>query len=53
MKENKRFFYPMPIDELLTLKPKTSAQEKESLFQQRKINMERDALKEEKLRFVC
>ena len=46
----KRFFYPSLVEELISSKTTSINQEKEVDFQQRKISMERDALKEEKLR---
>ena len=51
MSELKRFFYPSSFEDLLTIKMTTINQEKDLDFVQRKNNMERDALKEEKLRY--
>jgi len=51
MADLKRFFYPSSFEELLSIKMTTINQEKELDFEQRKNNMERDALKEEKLRY--
>jgi len=50
MDDTKRFFYPSLVEELLSSKTTSINQEKEVDFQQRKMTMERDALKEEKLR---
>ena len=52
MGDSKRFFYPTPLEELLSIKSTSINQEKELDFQQRRNNMERDALKEEKLRYI-
>ncbi len=50
MGDSKRFFYPSSLEELLAVKMTSLHQEKEPDFEQRKNTIERDALKEEKLR---
>lgn len=50
MSNSKGFFYPVPLEELLNPKNGSITQEKETDFQQRVNTMERDALREEKLR---
>lgn len=52
MSEKKKFFYPISLEELLNLRPTSIKKEKETEFDQRRSNMEKDALKEEKLRFI-
>jgi hypothetical protein len=52
MSEKKRIFYPLPLEELLNMRPTSIKKEKETDFEQRRSNMEKDALKEEKLRLV-
>ena len=50
MSDKKLYFYPEPLDVLLNKRPTSINKEKETEFDQRKLNMEKDALKEEKLR---
>lgn len=50
MSDKKKFFYPISLEELLNLRPTSIKKEKETEFDQRRSNMEKDALKEEKLR---
>ena len=52
MIEAKDFFFPIHIVDLLLIKPETMNKERELDFEQRKINMEKEALKEEKSRYL-
>jgi hypothetical protein len=51
MSEKKKIFYPLSVEEVLNTRPTSIKKEKETDFEQRRSNMEKDALKEEKLRY--